>query len=337
MRARLLWVGGLVLLSCAKALAEEPPQRFTLRIGLIAPEGSSLVVEARKGFLEAEEKSRGRLKFIQYAGGVLGGETDMIRKLRIGQVDAVALSGGLGTIVPETSVLSLPFLFRSYEEVDFTREGMFEAFSGAFEKQGMVLLLWFDVGGFTQFFSDKPVASPADMASRKVWTWSEVPLASEFLRGFPMKAVPIDVTNLLQAFQTGMIDSAFLNPLFILVFQLQKHVRYMTRLNFSYVPVALVGSKKMWDELPADLQGIIVETLRKYTPVMVARARQDDDTALRGLIRSGIQVVTPAPEAMAEFESLGQKAWQDYAGKLYPKSTLEAVLHRVKEFRSRKP
>ena len=93
MRARLSWVAVLVFLSCAKASAEDPPQRFTLRIGILAPEGSSLVVEARKGFLEAEEKSRGRLKFIQYAGGVLGGETDMIRKLRIGQVDAVALSG----------------------------------------------------------------------------------------------------------------------------------------------------------------------------------------------------------------------------------------------------
>ncbi|MBI2058338.1 MAG: TRAP transporter substrate-binding protein DctP [Nitrospirae bacterium] len=333
--SELLSVATLVLLPSI-SLAQEPAGRVTLRVGMLAPEGSSLVHEARGGFQEAEEKSRGRLKFLLYTGGVLGGETDMIRKLRIGQVDAVALSGGMGTVVPDTAVLSLPFLFRSYEEVDYAREGLFEAFAGAFEKQGMVLLLWFDVGGFTQFFSSQPVASVSDMASRKVWMWSEIPLANEFLRVFPMKGVPIDVTNLVQAFQTGMVDSAFINPLFLLVFQLQKNVRYMTRLNFSYVPVALVGSKKMWDELPADLQGILTDTLRKYTPKMVARARADDDTALRGLIRSGIQVVMPSPEAMAEFESLGRKGWNDYAGKLYPKSILEAVLHRLKDFRSRK-
>lgn len=329
-------LAALLLSFCPPLHAAESaaPGLITLKVGMLAPEASSLVSLAKEGFLEAQQRSNGRLKFRLYAGGVLGDEPDMIRKVRIGQLEAAAISGGLSTIVPEVSVLSLPFLFRNYEEIDYVRSRLFDRLSRDFEKEGMVLLLWFDIGGFIQLFSSEPVRSLKDLAPRKVMTWSAVPIGSEFLKAFPMKAVPLEVTDVLQAFQTGMIDSVFTTPLMLITFQVQKHVRYMTRLNLSHIPVALLMSRKAWDSIPREVQDSLTVILTKFARLMVERAREDDDVALKGLARRGVQIVSPEAKAMEEFHGLGETVQEEFADKLYSRELLNTVLQELGEFRS---
>ncbi|MBI2890456.1 MAG: TRAP transporter substrate-binding protein DctP [Nitrospirae bacterium] len=309
---------------------------ITLKVGTLAPESASLIQEAKEGFREVTEKSQGRVRIVLYSGGVLGDERDMVRKLQIGQIDAVVVSGMLGALVPEMTVISLPFVFRSFDEFDALRDGLFERFSAAFEKQGLALLVWFDIGGFTQLFSAEPVRSLDDLAKRKVWIWPGMPLADAAVRDFPMQAVPLDAPSVLMGFQTGMLDTMFSNPLAILLFQVQKQVKYMTRLDFSLVPVALLTTKKRFYEIPPDLREVILATLARYGPRLTLRARRDDDTALKALIRSGIEVVRPTPEAMVEFQKTGEKVWNTHADKLYPRAWLDefqAALGQVRAAR----
>ena len=65
------------------------------------------------------KKTENKVQFKIYAGGVLGDETDMLRKMKIGQIQGVALSSaGLSSVFREIDVLQVPFLFQKYEEVD---------------------------------------------------------------------------------------------------------------------------------------------------------------------------------------------------------------------------
>lgn len=320
----------------ADAEKKQGAAEISLKIGTLAPDSASLIQEAKEGFREVTERSQGRVRIVLYSGGVLGDERDMVRKLQIGQIDAVVVSGMLGALVPEMTIISLPFVFRSFDEFDALRDGLFERFSAAFEKQGLALLLWFDIGGFTQLFSTQPIHSLDDLAQRKVWIWPNMPLADAAVRDFPMQAVPLDAPSVLMGFQTGMLDTMFSNPLAILLFQVQKHVKYMTRLDFSLVPVALLTTKKRYYEIPSDLREVIKTTLARYAPRLTLRARRDDDTALKALIRSGIQVVRPTPEEMADFQKTGEKVWNTHADKLYPRAWLDeflAALGRVRAAR----
>jgi TRAP-type C4-dicarboxylate transport system substrate-binding protein len=67
---------------------------------------------------EVKKKTENKVQFRIYPGGVLGDEMDMLRKMKIGQIQGVALtSAGLSALFREIDVLQIPFLFQKYEEL----------------------------------------------------------------------------------------------------------------------------------------------------------------------------------------------------------------------------
>ena len=65
-----------------------------------------------------------------------GDEADMVRKVRIGQLDGVALSGtGLNRITSEMLSLVLPMFFHNLDELEYVLQNMFEDFTEIFEKE----------------------------------------------------------------------------------------------------------------------------------------------------------------------------------------------------------
>ena len=59
----------------------------------------------------------------------------------------VGLSGvGLSFLVPEMRVLVFPGMFQDYAEVDFVEKKYRDEYTAYFEKRGLVLISWGDVG-----------------------------------------------------------------------------------------------------------------------------------------------------------------------------------------------
>jgi len=72
-----------------------------------------------------KKKTNDGVRFKIYPGGVLGDEKDMRRKMHVGQIQgAVFTSTGLSGIFSEMDVFQIPFLFKSYDEVDYVVEKM---------------------------------------------------------------------------------------------------------------------------------------------------------------------------------------------------------------------
>ena len=93
------------------------------------------------------EASGGRLDLRIYPGGVAGDEPDMVRKMRVGQLHAAALSGGgLSKIAPEIQALQMPMMFRTDEELDYARERIAPTLEAALEAKGFKVLSWTHAG-----------------------------------------------------------------------------------------------------------------------------------------------------------------------------------------------
>lgn len=90
-----------------------------LRIGTLAPK-NSLYHRQLMELGEAWRSAQGGGKYLVYPDGSQGGETDMVRRMRIGQLQGGLLSVvGLREIEPSIAALqNLPLMFRSWEEVD---------------------------------------------------------------------------------------------------------------------------------------------------------------------------------------------------------------------------
>src|SRR5215470_17213612 len=116
-----------ILLAClaAAAIIGAPGRGSAevIKLGTLAPQGSPWY-DALRDLGEAwKSASGGQIELRIYPGGVVGDEPDMVRKMRVGQLQAAALSGGgLQVIAPEVLALMLPMMLRSDAELDYVRD-----------------------------------------------------------------------------------------------------------------------------------------------------------------------------------------------------------------------
>ncbi len=118
-----------------------------------------------------KELSGGRVTLRIYAGGVAGDENDMLRKVRIGQLHATALTSVmLIDIVPDIEALSFPMLVRTDGEFEYLIEKLGPEFEARLAKKGFKVLTW-TTAGWSHFFTKEPVITPEDMKKRKLFFW----------------------------------------------------------------------------------------------------------------------------------------------------------------------
>lgn len=116
--SRILFCLGLIVASSAWAADKQ------LRIGTLAPKNSLY----HRQLMELGEVWRaaqgGNAKYLVYPDGSQGGEAELARRMRIGQLQGALLSVvGLREIEPTiTALQTMPLLFKNWDEVDYVRE-----------------------------------------------------------------------------------------------------------------------------------------------------------------------------------------------------------------------
>ncbi|MBT3222990.1 MAG: TRAP transporter substrate-binding protein DctP, partial [Proteobacteria bacterium] len=137
--ASLLVIGALTLAPAAQAV--------TIKVATLAPEGSTWHKALREVGEEWKTITNGEVELKIYAGGVVGNETVMLRKMRIGQLHGGAITNlGLLEIDPSAQVINTPMLIRSYDELDYVVERMAPEFERRVEEKGFKILSWGDAG-----------------------------------------------------------------------------------------------------------------------------------------------------------------------------------------------
>ncbi|HSQ74817.1 MAG TPA: TRAP transporter substrate-binding protein DctP, partial [Bacteroidota bacterium] len=138
-------------------------QQYTLKFASLATEGSTWLNVMREYDAAVRKESGGRLGFRIYAGGVQGEDKDVMRKIRLGQLHSTGITGvGIGEISPKLRIHDAPFLFTTYDEVDYFLKTFENELHQEFVKNDYVLLGWAEVG-FVYVLTNKPVRSVADM------------------------------------------------------------------------------------------------------------------------------------------------------------------------------
>ena len=129
-----------------------------LRLGTLAPKNSLY----HRQLLEVGEAWRtaqgAGAKYVVFPDGSQGGETELARRMRIGQLQGALLSVvGLHEIEPSISALqAMPLLFKNWDEVDYVREKMRPAMEKKFFDKGFVVLAWGDAGWVRFFPKTRP-------------------------------------------------------------------------------------------------------------------------------------------------------------------------------------
>ncbi len=297
----------------------------TLRIAFLAPPGSrwDSIFKSMAADVYARTHHDVRIRFI--GGGVMGDETDEVRKMRIGELQGAALTGmGLGLIDPEVRVLELPLLYRNDTDVDRATAKIGGYLDKQFDRKGYELLGWAEVGP-VYLFTNKPIYRLSDLQGVKMWMWEGDRLAEAIFKQLKVIPQPLAITNVLTSLETGMIDGAYNAPEALLALQWNSKVKYMLNLRLTQSMGALLVTKNAWQRLsPAD-QAVLRQDGAKYCREIVVDGRKDNQEAIAALRAQGIKVTSISPADRAKLQQDAVAVQRSLIGKLYPAALLNAV------------
>ncbi len=306
-----------------------------LRIGTLATKNSLY----HRQLMELGEAWRtaqgGNAKYLVYPDGSQGGETDMVRRMRIGQLQGGLLSVvGLREIEPSIAALqNMPLMFKSWEEVDYVREKMRPAMEKKFLDKGFVVLAWGDAG-WVRFFSKEPAVRPDDFKKMKFFAWGSEIEQQEIMKSLGYTPVPLETGDILPSIQTGMINAVPSTPYFALATQIYTTASNMLELNWAPIVGALIITKKAWDELTPEGQAAVREAGAKAGVQLRAKARQEVDDAVDAMKKRGLKVNKPNAEQMQEWNTLADNLYPRVRGKMVPADTFDEVVGHLKAFRA---
>ena len=308
-----------------------------LRIGTLAPK-NSLYHRQLMALGEAWRTAQGgHGKYLVYPDGSQGGETDMVRRMRIGQLQGGLLSVvGLREIEPSIAALqNMPMMFRSWDEVDYVREKMRPAMEKKFLEKGFVVLAWGDAG-WVRFFSKEPAFGPNDFKKMKFFAWGAEADQQEIMKSLGYTPVPLETADILPAIQTGMINAVPSTPYFALATQIYTTANNMLDMNWAPVVGALIITRKAWDELTPEGQVAVREAGAKAGVQLRAKARQEVDEAVDAMKKRGLTVNQPNAAQIKEWNALADGLYPRIRGKLVPAEQFDEVVRHLKDFRAGK-
>ena len=313
------------------SFAAEP---LTIKFATVAPEGSTWMNTMKELDKVIREKTQGQIAFRVYAGGVAGDELDALRKIRIGQLQSAAFSGvGFGQILPAVRVLDLPFLFMNFKEIDRVHKELEGFFAEQFRQKDFELLSWAEVGN-VHLFSQEPIRKVGDLAKLKVWTWSGDPIAKETFSAMGTNPVPLAITDVTTALNTGMIDTVYAPPLGAIALQWNLSVKYMTSLPLAHSTGAILVSKNFAQKIPAEHFKIVKDEFHRSMERLTLELRKQTEESVALLEKGGIKIL-PAPQEadLKEFYKVHDRVAHALTGKVYPKDVLDKVYDILKKNR----
>ncbi len=307
------------------------------RIGTLAPKNSLY----HRQLLEVGEAWRaaqgGNAKYVVFPDGSQGGEAELARRMRIGQLQGALLSVvGLNEIEPSISALqSMPLLFKNWEEVDYVREKMRPAMEKKFLDKGFIVLAWGDAG-WVRFFSKEPVFRPDDFKKMKFFSFAGESEQQEIMKSLGYTPVPLETADILPAVQTGMINVVPSTPYFALATQVFNTAPNMLEINWAPVVGALVVTQKAWDDMSPAGQQALKSAGEKAGAQIRIKARQEVEEAVEAMKKRGLIVNKPNAEQLREWSDLAEKLYPRIRGNLVPAETFDEVFKHLKAYRSGK-
>src|ERR1017187_7464 len=111
-----------------------------IRLATLLPRGSSHFQVLEAMGQQWRSASGGSISLTIYPDGTMGDESDSVRRMRVGQIQAATLSvDGLSEIDPSVGALEkIPMVYRSLDEVEYVRAQMEPELERRFEAKGFV-------------------------------------------------------------------------------------------------------------------------------------------------------------------------------------------------------
>ncbi len=313
-RFRSLWIVAFVLV----LLAPTASARTVIKMASLVPDGSVWGKILKDMGAEWQEETDGEVSLRLYGGGVAGNESDVVRKMRVGQLQAAALSvSGLTAIDEGFEIFEIPMFFESYDELFHVLEKTRPQLEQRLLDKGYVMLNW-GQAGWVHIFSKQPVRGVDDLRKLKIFSVADNEGMLQLWRRNGFQPVSLAVTDMLTGLQTGMIEAMPTTPLAALSLQWFRQTPYMQNLGLAPLVGATVITERTWKRLTPEQQAKLKSAALKTEKRLMQEIPEQDKQAVEQMQERGLTVIDVTPEQ--------EKEWRQTAEQLidYKLETMQA-------------
>jgi len=334
----LAWIA-IAALALAPALAPSPavPQAPTvIKLATFVPDGSVWHRAMREMGAEWAQSTGGRVQLKVYPGGVAGDEPDYVRKMRIGQIQAAAITtAGLAQIDNAFQMFGVPMFFDSYPELYAVLAKMTPILKQRLDAKGFVLLNW-GHGGWVYFFTKQDARTVADIKKVKMFAAAGDDRWVQIWKSNGYSPVALAPSDMLTGLQTGKIEGTPPPPLLALTLQWYRQTPHMVGIGMAPLVGGLVMTKQAWAKIPPADQAKLLAACERLEKKLETGVPKQDTTAVEEMKKRGLTVTTVPQAAVAEWRVAAEAFAKGMRGTLIPPDILDMATRERDAFRRRK-
>lgn len=303
---------------------------MVLKIATLSPEGTSWMNEMREGARQIKQMTQGRVVLKFYPGGVMGSDSNVLRKIRIGQLHGGAVtSGSLSEIYSDIDIYGLPYLFSTLAQVDQVRMKMDSLLIQGLEKKGFISFGLAE-GGFSYMMSDKPLRTARDVRSQKVWIPSGNEVGEAVFSSANISPVTLPLSDVLTGLQTGLVNTVIASPIGAIALQWHTRVKYLVDMPLTYFAALMVIDKKAFNKIKQDDRDVVKKVMSDAFVRIDKQNRKDNLAAREALRNQGIELITLSKKTMDEWRAIGDKAMRKLEQKnSYSEEVYELLMRNI--------
>jgi TRAP-type transport system periplasmic protein len=271
------------------------------------------------------KKSNGRI-YVDYRPlAQLGGEKDVISKLKIGAVQGMLSSSvAAANIADQLGVVNLPYVVDTFDKLDKFRNTpeLWEPFSNSARSAGLMVP---DITGYGPYgwATTSPVRNLED-AKTINFRIAEAPVNTDVYKAWGLKFTVMPWPDVPQALQTGVISGLDHTAIVCNITKKFTIAKYFTELNYAQGLFIHLVNKRWFDKLPADLQKIFLEVIAEESVKTREATRKQHDAQIAKAKEAGVEFIELSPadkatlikEAAPVYEEWGKKIGPDYLAKV---------------------
>jgi TRAP-type C4-dicarboxylate transport system substrate-binding protein len=297
-----------------------------VKIGVLAPEGTNWAKNMKKMGKEIAKATAGKVKFKFYFGGAQGDENDVLRKVRINQLQGGVFTGKtLGDISGDVRVVEIPYTFAGDNKKAWsTVEKLTPFFNKEIAKKKFVNLGFFEIG-MVYFVSQRETPSLKSLKGIKIWSWEGDRIVNTMISKMNLISVPLALPDVLSSLSTGIIEAAYAPPMGMIALQWNTKIKYLVDFPIAYSLGSFLISDKAWNKISPENQKITREIAKTYMKKVNAANAKDNADSLAAMRNSGVKFIKFPKEDIKKAKSIRGDIISELRGKLFTPKALDML------------
>lgn len=305
-----------------------------IKLASIAPENSPFGRVLSGLAADFQRITNGRVRLRIYHNGVQGDEQDIIRKMRIGQLQAgLFSSSGLDYVSRDFLAYSMPFLIRTDGELAYVMEQTRSFMEQKLLDRGMRVLA-LAPAGWLRFFARDEVIVPQDLKDQRL---AANPTQGALLQVFKLlgyKPIPINLNETLSALNSGLIDAFYTSPIIAAGYQWFALAPHMPEFRVSPYLGALVVTERAWRSVPDAFKPELEQALREAEDQMRSDLYDLEEQAIETMREFGLEITEVPDSAYELWVEDFERNFELSVGTVYSEEVFDLIQRHLNEFRN---